>query len=56
MIRHASRSELKQKLDHATRLMKAMHDPAARSVVTERVRELERLVEIAANREDPDGA
>jgi hypothetical protein len=55
VIRHASRSELKQKLDHATRLMKVMRDPAARSVVREKVRELERLIEIAADREDAGG-
>ena len=46
-----SRAELQQKLDQATRLLKAAGAPTTKDRLREMVRELERLVEIAAERE-----
>jgi hypothetical protein len=45
-------AELKRKLDQATRLMDATGDPVTKSNLTEMVRELERIVEIAADEEE----
>jgi hypothetical protein len=52
MFEDASKAELKQKLDQATRLLSAATDPITQERLGEMVRELERLVEIAADRED----
>jgi hypothetical protein len=46
---------LRAKLTQATRLMDETDDPMTKDRLAEIVRELERLVEIAADREDPEG-
>jgi DNA-binding ferritin-like protein len=43
---------LREKLRQATRLMDATDDPMTKDRLAEMVRELERLVEIAADREN----
>jgi hypothetical protein len=48
--------ELKRKLEQATRLMDGAQDPMTKDRLAEMVRELERLVEIAAEREGLDDA
>ncbi|MDB5655304.1 MAG: hypothetical protein JWQ94_2917 [Tardiphaga sp.] len=52
MAQSVGTAALKQKLDQATRLMKETRDPVSKSRLAEDVRELERLVEIAADRDD----
>jgi DNA-binding ferritin-like protein len=47
-----SYSALREKLRQATRLMDATDDPMTKDRLAEMVRELERLVEIAADREN----
>jgi hypothetical protein len=49
-----SHEELKKKLDVATERMKGCRDPATREQLTEDVRELERLVQIAAEGDRPE--
>jgi hypothetical protein len=48
-------TELKRKLNQATRLLAATTDPADKDRIREYVRELERLYEAAADREEHKG-
>ena len=51
-----SYSALRQKLQQATQLMDETDDPMTKDRLAEMVRELERLVEIAAERENSNDA